>query len=50
MRQAHILTYHSGNIDGNDYASNDLVALAADLECCGVSISPWCRFATWPMP
>ena len=32
MRRAHILTYHSGNIDGNDYATNDLVALAADLE------------------
>jgi hypothetical protein len=43
MRQAHILTYHSGNIDGNDYGSNDLVALAADLEMLrrlGISVVP----------
>ncbi|MEP7096998.1 MAG: polysaccharide deacetylase family protein [Dokdonella sp.] len=26
-----VLTYHSNNISGNDYASNDHVALAADL-------------------
>ena len=26
-----ILTYHSNNVSGNDYASNDHVALAADL-------------------
>jgi len=30
--RAHVLTYHSGNITGNDYATNDLVALAQDLE------------------
>jgi len=30
--RASILTYHSGNIAGNDYASNDLVALARDLD------------------
>lgn len=30
--RAHVLTYHSGNIAGNDYATNDLAALAADLE------------------
>ncbi len=32
MRSAHVLTYHSGNICGNDYASNNLVALDQDLE------------------
>ena len=31
MRRAHVLTYHSGNISGNDYANNDLVALREDL-------------------
>lgn len=30
--RAYVLTYHSGNIDGNDYATNNLVALADDLE------------------
>ena len=30
--RAYVLTYHSGNITGNDYATNDLVALAQDLE------------------
>jgi peptidoglycan/xylan/chitin deacetylase (PgdA/CDA1 family) len=30
--RAFVLTYHSGNITGNDYATNDLVALAQDLE------------------
>lgn len=30
--RAYVLTYHSGNIAGNDYASNNLVALAQDLE------------------
>ena len=30
--RAYVLTYHSGNIAGNEYANNDLVALAADLE------------------
>ncbi len=29
--RAYVLTYHSGNIAGNDYATNNLVALAADL-------------------
>jgi peptidoglycan/xylan/chitin deacetylase (PgdA/CDA1 family) len=29
--RAYVLTYHSGNIGGNDYASNNLVALAEDL-------------------
>jgi peptidoglycan/xylan/chitin deacetylase (PgdA/CDA1 family) len=29
---AYVLTYHSGNIAGNDYANNDLVALAQDLQ------------------
>ena len=29
--RAHVLTYHSGNLAGNDYASNNLVALAQDL-------------------
>ena len=27
-----VLTYHSMNVDGRDYANNDHVALAADLE------------------
>ena len=31
MRLAHVLTYHSGNIAGNDYATNDLVAFREDL-------------------
>jgi len=30
--RAYVLTYHSGNIDGNDYATNNLVALADDLD------------------
>ena len=30
--RAYVLTYHSGNIAGNDYATNDLVALAEDLD------------------
>jgi peptidoglycan/xylan/chitin deacetylase (PgdA/CDA1 family) len=30
--RAYVLTYHSGNITGNDYATNDLVALAQDLD------------------
>jgi peptidoglycan/xylan/chitin deacetylase (PgdA/CDA1 family) len=30
--RAFVLTYHSGNISGNDYPSNDLIALAHDLE------------------
>lgn len=30
--RASILTYHSGNIAGNDYASNNLLALAHDLD------------------
>lgn len=30
--RAVILTYHSGNIAGNDYANNDLLALAHDLD------------------
>ena len=30
--RAFVLTYHSGNLEGNDYASNNLVALAQDLE------------------
>jgi len=29
---ASILKYHSGNIAGNDYASNNLLALAHDLD------------------
>lgn len=31
MRCAHVLTYHSGNIAGNDYATSNLVALREDL-------------------
>lgn len=31
MRLAHVLTYHSGNIAGNDYRTNDLVAFREDL-------------------
>jgi peptidoglycan/xylan/chitin deacetylase (PgdA/CDA1 family) len=31
MRTAHVLTYHSGNITGNDYATNNLVAFREDL-------------------
>src|SRR5215471_17765905 len=30
--RAYVLTYHSGNIDGNDYATNNLIALADDLD------------------
>jgi peptidoglycan/xylan/chitin deacetylase (PgdA/CDA1 family) len=43
MRFAHVLTYHSGNIAGNDYATNDLVAFREDLriiERLGLSIIP----------
>ena len=29
--RAHVLTYHSGNLTGNHYATNNLVALAQDL-------------------
>jgi peptidoglycan/xylan/chitin deacetylase (PgdA/CDA1 family) len=29
--RAYVLTYHSGNIAGNDHAANDLVALGEDL-------------------
>lgn len=30
--KAFVLTYHSGNLSGNEYANNNLVALAQDLE------------------
>jgi peptidoglycan/xylan/chitin deacetylase (PgdA/CDA1 family) len=30
--RAYVLTYHSGNIAGDDHARNDLIALAEDLE------------------
>src|SRR5271165_6776626 len=43
MRLAHVLTYHSGNIAGNDYATNDLVAFREDLrviEHLGLSVIP----------
>jgi peptidoglycan/xylan/chitin deacetylase (PgdA/CDA1 family) len=43
MRFAHVLTYHSGNIVGNDYATNDLVAFREDLRTIlrlGLSIIP----------
>jgi hypothetical protein len=43
MRFAHVLTYHSGNIAGNDYATNDLVAFREDLriiERLGLSVIP----------
>jgi len=30
--RASILTYHSGNMAGNDYSSNNLLALAHDLD------------------
>jgi peptidoglycan/xylan/chitin deacetylase (PgdA/CDA1 family) len=30
--RARVLTYHSGNLAGNDYATNNLVALAQDLD------------------
>src|SRR5215467_7301102 len=29
--RAFVLTYHSGNVAGNDYATNNLVALGEDL-------------------
>lgn len=38
-----ILTYHAMRIHGNEYANNDLVALAADLHvitACGIEIRP----------
>jgi peptidoglycan/xylan/chitin deacetylase (PgdA/CDA1 family) len=35
MRIAHVLTYHSGNITGNDYATNNLVAFREDLRIIG---------------
>jgi Polysaccharide deacetylase len=41
-----ILTYHSNNIGGNDYADNDHVALAADLRLIharGLRIAPLAR-------
>ncbi|HEY6985053.1 MAG TPA: polysaccharide deacetylase family protein [Rhodanobacteraceae bacterium] len=41
-----ILTYHSNNVGGNDYADNDHVALAADLRRireCGRRIVPLAR-------
>jgi len=41
-----VLTYHSNNISGNDYASNDHVALAADLRAIhrhGLRIVPLAR-------
>jgi peptidoglycan/xylan/chitin deacetylase (PgdA/CDA1 family) len=38
--RAYILTYHSGNIAGNGYASNNLVALAQDLEWLRASAIP----------
>jgi len=43
MRLAHVLTYHSGNIAGNDYATNNLVAFREDLRIIrrlGLSILP----------
>jgi len=43
MRFAHVLTYHSGNIAGNDYATNNLVAFREDLRIIrrlGLSIIP----------
>jgi peptidoglycan/xylan/chitin deacetylase (PgdA/CDA1 family) len=43
MRSAHVLTYHSGNIAGNDYASNNLLAFREDLRVIrrlGLSIIP----------
>jgi peptidoglycan/xylan/chitin deacetylase (PgdA/CDA1 family) len=43
MRLAHVLTYHSGNIAGNDYATNNLVAFREDLRIIrhlGLSIIP----------
>jgi peptidoglycan/xylan/chitin deacetylase (PgdA/CDA1 family) len=43
MHIARVLAYHSGNISGNDYATNNLVALAHDLEILrieGFSILP----------
>src|SRR5688500_11310497 len=41
-----VLTYHSNNISGNDYAGNDHVALAADLRLIhrsGLHIVPLAR-------
>jgi peptidoglycan/xylan/chitin deacetylase (PgdA/CDA1 family) len=32
LRMAHVLTYHSGNIEGNSYATNNIVAFREDLE------------------
>ena len=43
MRSAHVLTYHSGNISGNDYSTNDLVAFRQDLQTLhrlGLSVVP----------
>lgn len=43
MRFAHVLTYHSGNIAGNDYSTNNLVAFREDLRIIrslGLSIIP----------
>ena len=41
--RAYVLTYHSGNLAGNDYATNNLVALAedlAELHALGVAMVP----------
>ena len=41
--RAYVLTYHSGNVAGNDYATNNLVALAHDLaqlRALGVPVVP----------
>lgn len=43
MWRAHVLTYHSGNIAGNDYSTNDLIAFREDLRIVrrlGLSIIP----------
>ena len=41
--RAFVLTYHSGHIAGNDYATNDLVALARTSSGCTASASRSCR-------
>lgn len=41
--RALVLTYHSANVNGRDYANNDHLALAADLRT--IAASGW-RFAT----
>ena len=43
LMRAYVLTYHSGNVAGNDYATNNLVALAHDLaqlRALGVPVVP----------